>query len=122
MTNCWQDFFADPMMTFACLADTPYEVVGALPHLGASKTESTVSGISSGGFMAVQMHVIYSDMFKGAGVVAGGPFYCAQDNVLIAQSSCMKTPALISDIELETITESTWLTTHTIANPSNLKH
>ena len=45
-----------------------------LPALGA--THATVSGMSSGGFMAVQMHVIYSDLFEGAGVVAGGPFYC----------------------------------------------
>lgn len=33
----------------------------------------------------------------------------------------MKTPALISDVELETITASTYLTTHTIANPSHMK-
>lgn len=58
--------------------------VGQLPALGASVTGATVSGISSGGFMAVQMHVIYSDHFSGAGVVAGGPFYCAQDNVELA--------------------------------------
>lgn len=67
--------------------------------------------------MAVQMHVIYSSLFKGAGIVAGGPFYCAQDNVAIAQTSCMKNPNLISLLELETITESTYLTTRTIDNP-----
>ena len=42
----------------------------ALPFLGASKTETTVSGISSGGFQAVQMHVAFSDTFKGSGIVA----------------------------------------------------
>jgi predicted peptidase len=72
--------------------------------------------------MAVQMHVIYSDMFSGAGIIAGGPFYCAQDNVMIAQTSCMKDPGTINLLKLETITESTFLTTHTIANPSNLKN
>ena len=72
--------------------------------------------------MAVQMNVIYSSLFKGAGIIAGGPFYCAEDNVMIAQTSCMKTPGLISLLELETITQSTYLTTHTIDNPSNLKH
>jgi hypothetical protein len=30
------------------------------------------------------MHFIYSSLFSGAGIVAGGPFYCAQDNVEIA--------------------------------------
>jgi poly(3-hydroxybutyrate) depolymerase len=44
------------------------------------------------------MHVIYSSTFNGAGIVAGGPFYCALDNVEIAQTSCMKNPNLISDI------------------------
>ena len=92
-----------------------------LPALGANLS-ATVSGISSGGYMAVQMHVINSSLFSGAGIVAGGPFYCAEDNVDIALTSCMKTPALISLMELETITESTYLTTHTIDKPSNLKH
>jgi len=72
--------------------------------------------------MAVQMHVIYSDLFAGAGVIAGGPFYCAEDNVAIAQTSCMKAPIGINLLTLEAITESTYLTTHTIANPSNLKN
>lgn len=71
--------------------------------------------------MAVQMHFIYSSSFKGAGIIAGGPFYCAEDNVMVAQTSCMKTPALISLIELEAITQSTYMTTHTIENPSNIK-
>jgi poly(3-hydroxybutyrate) depolymerase len=50
------------------------------------------------------MHVIYSDTFKGAGVIAGGPFYCAQDNVSVALTSCMKNPATINLLELESIT------------------
>ena len=45
-----------------------------LPALGANLS-ATVSGISSGGYMAVQMHIINSSLFKGAGIVAGGPFY-----------------------------------------------
>ena len=40
---------------------------------------------------------------------------------MVAQTSCMKTPGLINDLKLETITESTYLTTHTIANPKNIK-
>ena len=34
----------------------------------------TVSGLSAGGFMAVQMHVAYSDLFTGVGVIAGGTY------------------------------------------------
>ncbi|MEO7335016.1 MAG: prolyl oligopeptidase family serine peptidase [Caldimonas sp.] len=36
-----------------------------------------VSGISSGGFAAVQMHVAHSSTFKGAAVYAGGVYWCA---------------------------------------------
>ena len=40
----------------------------------------SVSGLSSGGFMAVQLGVAYSETFKtGFGVFAGGPFDCARN-------------------------------------------
>jgi poly(3-hydroxybutyrate) depolymerase len=47
------------------------------------------SGISSGGFMADQLHVAYSGTVKGAGVFAGGPYHCAQGNLNTAQLACM---------------------------------
>ena len=51
---------------------------------------STVSGISSGGYMAVQMHIAYSATFKtGAAIFAGGPFYCTKGSVSTATGSCM---------------------------------
>jgi MYXO-CTERM domain-containing protein len=37
----------------------------------------TVSGISSGGFMAVQLQVAYSSRFFGTAIFAGGPYGCA---------------------------------------------
>ena len=40
--------------------------------------ESSISGISSGGFMAVQFGTAWSSVIKGVGVVAGGPFWCAK--------------------------------------------
>jgi pimeloyl-ACP methyl ester carboxylesterase len=39
---------------------------------------TTISGISSGGFMAVQMATIFSDRFAGVGTAAGGVYFCAQ--------------------------------------------
>ncbi len=39
----------------------------------------TVSGISSGAFFAHQFHVAFSGLVKGAGLVAGGPYGCADD-------------------------------------------
>src|SRR6266850_4113649 len=59
-----------------------------LPALGADAGNVTVSGLSSGGFMAVQLHVAHSAIVKGAGVVAGGPYYCAQGSVWTAYYNC----------------------------------
>lgn len=39
----------------------------------------TVSGVSSGAYMAVQLHVAYSGTFQGVGAIAGGPYYCAEN-------------------------------------------
>jgi hypothetical protein len=50
--------------------------------------QTSVSGLSSGGFMAVQFSVAYSSMVKGAGVIAGGPYYCARGDVAIATTRC----------------------------------
>jgi len=61
-----------------------------LPQLVIDPAETTVSGLSSGGYMAVQLHVAFSSTFKkGAGVVAGGPFYCAEGSVTHATGRCM---------------------------------
>ncbi|WP_020560450.1 extracellular catalytic domain type 2 short-chain-length polyhydroxyalkanoate depolymerase [Thiofilum flexile] len=38
----------------------------------------TVSGLSSGAFMALQLHVVFSKVIKGVGLVAGGPYRCAE--------------------------------------------
>lgn len=59
-----------------------------LPSYRADIKQTSVSGLSSGGFMAVQFAVAYSSIVKGAGVVAGGPYYCARGDVLNATSKC----------------------------------
>src|SRR6266850_6492371 len=59
-----------------------------LPALGADAGNVTVSGLSSGGFMAVQLHVAHSALVKGAGVIAGGPYYCAGGSVWTAYFNC----------------------------------
>ena len=60
-----------------------------LPGLAASAGDVTVSGISSGGYMAVQFQVAYSAIVRGAGIVAGGPYYCAEGSVRRALGNCM---------------------------------
>jgi poly(3-hydroxybutyrate) depolymerase len=48
-----------------------------LPALNIDTSQTTVSGLSSGGFMANQLGYAYSATFKGIGVFAGGPYMCA---------------------------------------------
>ncbi len=63
-----------------------------LPRLDLDPAATTVSGLSSGAFMAVQMHVAFSARIAGAGVVAGGPYDCSHGRVLTALNTCMRTP------------------------------
>lgn len=54
---------------------------GEVVKLGAynvKKGESSVSGLSSGAFMTVQLHLAHSSSFCGAGVIAGGPYRCVE--------------------------------------------
>ena len=64
------------------------ETVQPLPALNIDITQTSVSGISSGGFMAVQIGVAYSSIIKGVGVVAAGPYYCSQDDTQKAITRC----------------------------------
>ncbi|MGA7073582.1 extracellular catalytic domain type 2 short-chain-length polyhydroxyalkanoate depolymerase [Bradyrhizobium sp.] len=75
----------------------------ALNSYNAAIAETSVSGISSGAFMAVQFGTAWSSVIKGVGVVAGGPFWCAEadaDDAITgywgplwrATGSCMKGP------------------------------
>ena len=53
------------------------QAAAPLPALNIDKTKITVSGLSSGGFMANQLGYAHSSTFKGVGVFAGGPYMCA---------------------------------------------
>ena len=74
----------------AFLSSAAFAAIVTLPKYNVSVSTVSVSGISSGGYMAAQMHFAYSKTIKkGAGVVAGGPVYCSQGNVMIATGPCM---------------------------------
>ena len=53
--------------------------------------QTSVSGVSSGAYMAGQFHIAFSDRVTGAGLIAGGPYFCAEASVSTALSRCMKT-------------------------------
>lgn len=64
-----------------------------LPAYGADISQTSVSGISSGAYMAVQFHVAYSSTVVGAGVLAGGPYHCADGSLWTALRRCMRRKA-----------------------------
>ena len=79
----------------------------ALKSYNAAIAESSISGISSGAFMAVQFGTAWSSVIKGVGVVAGGPYDCDEADLSDALTGftgpmsralgpCMKGPASIS--------------------------
>lgn len=51
----------------------------------------TVSGISSGAYMAHQFHIANSSSVTGAALVAGGPYFCSGGLVWNALKLCMET-------------------------------
>jgi poly(3-hydroxybutyrate) depolymerase len=55
-----------------------------VPPLGAygiDIQQTSVSGVSSGGAMAVQMHVSHSSLMRGVGVIAGVTYDCANSSL-----------------------------------------
>jgi len=62
---------------FACAAA---RAVVPLPAYNVDRAQTTVSGLSSGAFMASQLGWAYSSLFSGVGIFAGGPYPCAALN------------------------------------------
>ncbi|MEV6236917.1 PHB depolymerase family esterase [Lentzea sp. NPDC051838] len=76
-------------------------------------TGTYVSGVSSGGYLANQLHVAYSSVFQGAGIFSAGAYDCAQNNVNTALLACMdtvqprKTPAQLEELTRGRATQGT---------------
>jgi poly(3-hydroxybutyrate) depolymerase len=102
---------AAAMVVAAALA-RPATAAEQLPALGADLSATSVSGLSSGAYMAGQIEVAHSSQIVGAGIVAGGPFACAETEasklmpfwpVAVAQNAqqalykCMKTTEGVPD-------------------------
>lgn len=74
------------------LAGSVSAQVTSLPAMRAGQV--SVSGLSSGAYMAVQFEVAFSRTVMGAGIIAGGPYYCSQGSVYTATTSCSCTSDL----------------------------
>src|SRR5512137_3197627 len=75
--------------------------LSALPIAAGSVT---ASGISAGGYMAVQLHVAHSALVNGVGIVAAGPYYCAENSLRHALGRCMQGDDPIAVDELVSLT------------------
>jgi poly(3-hydroxybutyrate) depolymerase len=87
-----QNLYLTLLLSSACGApelEAQLQNLEGHPTLRIDPQQTSVSGISSGGYMAVQLHVAYSASMIGAAVFAGGPYHCAQGSVGQATSTCM---------------------------------
>jgi poly(3-hydroxybutyrate) depolymerase len=78
-----------------------------LGRFSADPGQVSVSGISSGAFMANQLHIAHSAGIMGAGIIAGGLYGCAVDSVTgtgvfslasLAVGPCMSVPTLLQPV------------------------
>lgn len=91
-----------------------------LPYHG-DPSQTSVSGLSSGAFMAVQYQVAYSGSVVGAGVVAGGPYYCAAGNILNATICMGQVPFVPPNPALMVTAAAGFASLNQIDSLSNLK-
>ena len=61
----------------------------AAKKLNLDLTKIGVSGLSSGGYMANQFHIAHSDWVDKVGIIAAGPYYCAQNSIKTALAQCV---------------------------------
>ena len=57
---------------------TSTQVSTSLPALGAVLDATSVSGISSGAYMAGQFQMAHAKLVTGAAIIAGGPYGCSE--------------------------------------------
>jgi len=89
------------LMLSSILLATSLAASSPAPTLNIDEERITVSGISAGGQMAHQLHIAYPDVFSGAGIIAGGPFGCADGSLATAMTRCIsKTDTAIPVDEL----------------------
>lgn len=77
------------LLAFGGVALASAQTSAPLPALGARLDGLTVSGISSGGYMAIQFAVAHSQLVTGVGALAGGPYDCAEGSMWRAVNHCM---------------------------------
>ncbi len=77
------------LLLAACGGNTDSVATGG-PVYDIDPARLSVSGVSAGAYMATQFHVAHSELVRGAGMVAGGPWGCARDSLNRALGECVK--------------------------------
>jgi poly(3-hydroxybutyrate) depolymerase len=75
------------VLVVACLAGAA-SAADRLAGQHADARRFTVSGLSSGGYMAIQLQVAHSQRIQGVAALAAGPYYCAQGGLWTAYYNC----------------------------------
>jgi poly(3-hydroxybutyrate) depolymerase len=81
------------IVTFSSAAPsnpTPSGPTPSLPAYGVDLQQTSVSGVSAGAGMAVQMHVAYSSIMRGVGVIAGVAYDCADSRLLTVEQRVLR--------------------------------
>jgi poly(3-hydroxybutyrate) depolymerase len=115
-------------LVLLCASASAAERLSSYP---VDPAQVSVSGISSGAFMANQLHIAHSADVMGAAMIAGGLYGCAvlhatADGVeaLASQAAgpCMSTPFLLEDVSFYARLVKTLAGKAEIDPPSNLAH
>src|SRR5712691_5570579 len=95
------------LMVAACFGGSAW-AADPLGRFPVDPAEVSVSGISSGAFMANQLHIAHSAGIRGAGMIAGGLYGCAAESVFadgvlalasLAVGPCMSVPTLLRPVD-----------------------
>lgn len=92
--NATLALYRKALLSLVALTAAPAFSAQPLPALAVDLHNTSVSGLSSGAFMTSQLFMAHSRLMVGAGIVAGGPYLCAQswafqDYLTNATTSCM---------------------------------
>ena len=97
----WPALIAIAAMCAGLSANAQQQPAALATYARLDPGQVTVSGISSGGFFAHQLHVAHSGLITGAAVLAGGPYGCAEQvpialsltpyaSVIVALGTCAR--------------------------------
>ncbi|MEU8543922.1 PHB depolymerase family esterase [Streptomyces sp. NPDC048717] len=93
---------AEPVSPAAAASGSPVPVAGTLTPYDIDAVYT--AGVSSGGYMATQLHVAYSGTISGSAAFASGPYDCAQGLLATALNACMDT---LQDLRLAQLEQAT---------------